>query len=66
MSVYYYYYYYHHHHRPTPLETVGLCVPNRNFRELSCLMLSVNVEPVFQLDSLLRHMPSAVLLLYRV
>jgi len=60
MGVYYYYYYY----CPTRLETVGLCVPNRNFRELSCLMLSVNVEPVLALDSLLRHMPLGVLLLY--
>ena len=29
---------------PTILETVGLRMPNRNFRDLVCLMLTLNVD----------------------
>ena len=43
------------------MKTVGLCVSNRNSENLDRL-IPVNFETVLPLDSLLWHMPSAVLL----
>ena len=53
MDVYYYYYYYY------CLWKLSAYVFQIEISEnLNCLMLSVNVENVLPLDSLLRHMPS--------
>jgi len=49
---------------PTLLETPGLRVSNRNFRDFGLLMLTLNVETDLQLDALRRQMPSGVILIY--
>ena len=49
---------------PTLLETPGLRVSNRNFRDFVLLMLTLNVETSLQLDALRRRMPSALVLIY--
>jgi len=50
---------------PTLLETVGLREPNRNFRDVSVFILTLNVESVLPLDALRRKMPSTAILMYR-
>jgi len=44
------------------LETVVLRVTNLNFRDLFCLMLTLNVETVLPLDALQQKMTLAVIL----
>jgi len=70
-SDYYYYYYYYYYCCCCCccccfLETVGLRVPDSNFRDAVCLMLAVNVETALPLDALRRQMPSTVILIYSV
>ena len=49
---------------PTLLETVGLRMSKRNFRDFSLLMLTLKAETALQLDVLRRQMLSAVILIY--
>jgi hypothetical protein len=49
---------------PTLLETVGLRVPNQNFRDFSVCSVDFKSRNFHPLDALWRQMPSAVLLTY--
>jgi len=51
---------------PTLFETVGLRVPNRNYRALFCLTLALNVETALPLVSLRQQIPSAVILTHSI
>jgi hypothetical protein len=48
----------------TILETVGLHMPNQNFRDFCFFNVDFKVEPVIPLDALRRKMTSTVTLAY--